>query len=78
MLADAFAKVGVSRPAIIRLCNILDTQPTTIDIQRGADPKHTVLGRTLLRLVEELGGRISQWRNGWERDKLWIEVDIAY
>ena len=78
MLADAFAKVGVSRPTIIRLCNILDTQPTTTEIQRGNAPKDTVLGRTLLQLAQELGGRISQWRHGWERDKLWLEVDISY
>jgi len=45
MLADAFAKVDASRPAIIRLGNILDTQPTSIDIQRGTAPKDTVLGR---------------------------------
>ena len=59
MLADAFAKVGVSRPAIIRLCNILDTQPTTTEIQRGNAPKATVLGRTLLQLAQELGGHLS-------------------
>lgn len=78
MLADAFAQVGASRPSIIRLCNILDTQPTTIDIQRGITPKDTVLGRTLVQLVQALGGRISQWRHGWERDKPWIEVDVEY
>jgi len=47
MLADAFAKVDASRPAIIRLGNILDTQPTSIDIQRGTAPKDTVLGRNV-------------------------------
>jgi hypothetical protein len=69
MLADAFAKVDASRPAVIRHCNILDAQPTTIDIQRGTAPKDTVLGRMLLQLVQALGGRISQWRHGLERDK---------
>jgi hypothetical protein len=78
MLADAFAKVDTSRPAIIRLGNILDTQPTSIDIQRGTAPKDTVLGRTLLQLVQALGGRVSQWRHGSERGKPWIEVDVAY
>jgi hypothetical protein len=78
MLADAFAKVDASRPAIIRLGNILDTQPSSIDIQRGTAPKDTVLGRTLLQLVQALGGRVSQWRHGSERGKPWIEVDVAY
>jgi hypothetical protein len=78
MLADAFAKVGALRPAIIRLSNILDTQPTSIEIQRGTAPQDTVLGRTLLQLVQALGGRVSQWRHGSERDKPWIEVDVAY
>lgn len=39
--------------------NILDALPTATDIQRGTAPKDTVLGRTLLQLIQALGGQIS-------------------
>jgi hypothetical protein len=78
MLADCFVEVRAARPANIRLCNILEKQPTALAIRQGIAPQHTILGRTLLQLVQALGGRISQWRHGSERDKPWIEVDVVY
>jgi len=74
MLAAAVVKAGLARPSNVRLTNILDTQPTQNQLQRGVSISETVLGRTLEGMATSLGSRITGFCSGHYREKLWIEA----
>jgi hypothetical protein len=77
MLADAFRAVGMSRPAQVRLANIIATQPTPAQIEKGIEPAQTVLGQVLVALASALGLSISAWNHGQERGKPFIEATFG-
>ena len=78
MLADAFAMAGIRHPKVIRMSNILESQPTLAELAAGKRPAETVLGKTLSALVNESGGTIKEWRHGIDnRGKPWLEVEVG-
>jgi hypothetical protein len=78
MLADSLKAAGINKPNAIRFTNILETQPTLAQLQEGIPVSETVLGKTLLKAVEELGGVVKGWKVGEYRGKQWIEAVIEY
>lgn len=74
MLADAFRAVGIARPTLVRLANILPTQPTLVQIEQGIKPVDTVLGQVLVALGSALGLAVTAWNHGQERGKHFIEA----
>jgi hypothetical protein len=86
IVANALKEIGVPRPNIIRLTNIVeeDTLPKLWDLTPGqAYPVSKLselgLGRFALRLAPKLGGRIESWdllRN--ERGTYSIDLHLTY
>ena len=78
MLADALRLAGARHPKLIRIVKILESQITLAQLRSGMPVSETVLGRTLAHCVAALGGSVTQWEQGIERGKSWIQASINY
>ena len=78
MLASALRQAGARRPQLIRIAKILESQITLAQIRARSPLPETVLGKTLANCVAALGGNITQWEQGTERGKSWIQAAIDY
>ena len=78
MLADALRLAGARRPTTIRISKILPGQLTLAQLSAGDPIPQTVLGQTLGNCIAGLGGQPTEWSQGTERGKPWIEAAIAY
>jgi hypothetical protein len=60
MLADTVKKAGQSRPKKIKI-DWIDNQRTIAELASGKKAEETLLGKTLINAVDELGGSIHGW-----------------
>jgi hypothetical protein len=78
MLAAAIVLADLSRPARLRLVNILARQPTLSQLRSGVPPEETILGRDLACAALILGGRVVAWSFDLSARHVWLEGTIDY
>jgi hypothetical protein len=60
MIADSLRAANIPQPKIIKI-DMISNPPTVAKLAQGKSPSETVLGETVRKTVEDLGGEIAEW-----------------
>jgi len=79
MVSRALKASGNETPEHIKISTISDTQPTLKQLDEGVKPQDTILGKTIVKAVNNLGGKITGWELGKDKkDKPFLKATISY